>query len=215
MADIAASMLAADPLRFGAEAKRALDAGVKRIHMDVMDGLFVPNLSFGQAFVKALHEAEPGAAQDVHLMVENPARYLSEFAEAGASFITVHQEATPHLQRALAQIRALGKKAGLALNPSTSLEGLKYLLDDIDLLLLMTVNPGFGGQKLIPAMLRKVADARELIGSRPIDLQVDGGVSTETAGALIRAGANWLVAGSAAFGAPDMAQALASMRGGS
>jgi ribulose-phosphate 3-epimerase len=212
MTEFAVSMLAADPLRFGEEAKRALSAGVKRIHMDVMDGLFVPNISFGQAFVKALHEAEPGAVQDVHLMVEDPARYLGEFAAAGAEFITVHQEATPHLQRALSLIRALGKKAGLALNPATSLEGIRYLLDDIDLLLIMTVNPGFGGQKLIPAMLGKVADARALIGERPIDLQVDGGVSAETAGALIKAGANWLVAGSAAFGAPDMAQALTKMR---
>ncbi len=213
MVKIAPSMLACDYGRFAEQARQAVEAGAEYLHMDIMDGCFVPNLSFGAGVVKAVHAACPEAKLDVHMMVNDPVRYVESFVQAGAYMVTLHQECTPHLQRALALLRQLGVKVGLALNPSTGLETVKYVLDDIDCLLLMTVNPGFGGQKLIPAMYDKIREAKALIAGRDILIEVDGGVSPATAPKLIEAGAQLLVAGSAVFAAPDMREAILQMRG--
>ncbi len=212
---VAPSLLAADFSRLGEEVRAIAAAGADWLHLDIMDGHFVPNISFGSGLVKALrrHCALPF---DVHLMIAPADPYLAAFAEAGADLITLHPEAGPHLHRSLQTIRALGKRGGVVLNPGTPAAAVEPVLDLCDLILVMTVNPGFGGQSFIPSMLPKIAALRAMIDAtgRDIRLEVDGGVTPATAPAIIEAGADVLVAGTAVFGAPDYAAAVAALRGG-
>lgn len=206
---ISASLLAADFCNLKEELQRVTDADL--LHVDVMDGSYVSNLSFGLPVIEAVRRCS-NLPLDIHLMVRKPERHLENFAAANPEFITIHYEATLHLQRTLGRIRELGIKAGVALNPHTPLDGLKYVLSDLDLILIMTVNPGYGGQSFIEAMYEKIRDCRQMIGNLPIELQVDGGVSIENIGKLAQAGATNFVAGSAIFHADQPQRYIEKMR---
>ncbi|MEX0951211.1 MAG: ribulose-phosphate 3-epimerase [Gammaproteobacteria bacterium] len=211
---IAPSILSADLARLGAEAEAVIAAGADFIHVDVMDNHYVPNLTFGPIIVKALRDYGITAPIDVHLMIKPVDRIIPEFAAAGATYITFHPEASEHVDRTLQSIRDAGCKAGLVFNPATSLSHVDYLLDKIDMILLMSVNPGFGGQSFIPAALEKLRLAREIItaSGRDIRLEIDGGVKTGNIADIATAGADTFVAGSAIFNSKDYAATIAAMR---
>jgi len=211
---IAPSLLAADFARLGEEVRAVAAAGADWLHLDIMDGHFVPNISFGPVVVQALRKHCP-LPFDVHLMISPADPYLEAFAKAGADLISVHPEAGPHLHRTLQTIRGLGKRAGVVLNPATPVSAVENVLDLCDLVLVMSVNPGFGGQSFLDSQLPKIAALRRMIeaSGREIALQVDGGVTAATAPRCIAAGADVLVAGTAVFGAPDYAQAIRALRG--
>ena len=210
---IAPSILSADFARLADEMARIEQGGADLVHVDVMDGHFVPNITIGPPVVAALKRVTR-VPLDVHLMISDPDRYLEAFAEAGAASLIVHAEVLPHLHRTLTRIRQLGLRAGVAINPSTSLDAVSEVVGEFDELLVMSVNPGFGGQKFIPRSIDKVVAARALLSSRgsPADIGVDGGVDATNAQALVQAGATILVAGASIFGAPDPVEAAHALR---
>jgi len=211
---IAPSILSADFSKLGAEIEQVEEASADWIHVDVMDGHFVPNLTIGAPVVRSLSKIAK-VPLDVHLMITDPDRYLEDFAEAGATYITVHAEACAHLQRTLAHIRSLGKKAGVALNPATAPEVLQYVLADIDLVLIMTVNPGFGGQKFIAEVVPKINRVKEMFeqsGKNDVYISVDGGINPETAKLVTGAGANVLVAGNSIYKSDNIRDAITRLR---
>lgn len=213
MVKVAPSILSANFSRLWEDVAQAEAAGAEYLHIDVMDGHFVPNITIGPLVPAALRPLSK-MVFDVHLMIENPDAYIDDYVQAGADLITVHVEACRHLHRTIQNIKSKGVKAGVALNPATPLNTIEYVLKDLDMVLLMTVNPGFGGQKFIPEVLPKIRELRKDIGELglPIDIQVDGGINAQTAGQVYRAGANILVAGSAVFNAPDIGQAVKGIK---
>jgi ribulose-phosphate 3-epimerase len=212
---VAPSILSADFVRLGEEIAAVEKAGADWLHVDVMDGRFVPNITIGPPVVKAIRKITK-LPLDVHLMIVEPERYVDAFAEAGADTITIHVEACTHLHRTMAHIRSLGKRAGVTMNPSTPEDSLRYVLDVCDQILVMSVNPGFGGQSFLRETLPKVRAIRAMIDARklPIDLEIDGGITPETAKDAVAAGARVLVAGNAVFNKPDYAAAIAALRVG-
>jgi len=211
---IAPSILSADFAALGEAIARVEAAGADQLHVDVMDGHFVPNLTLGPPVIESIRK-RTRLPLDVHLMIEEPDRWVETYVKAGADYLTVHAEASPHLERILSQIREAGAKAGVALNPSTPPEVLEYVLADLDLVLVMSVNPGFGGQSFIPTAYEKIRRLRTLLGGRDVLVSVDGGVKVDNAEPLARAGATVLVAGSSIFGAPDPGAAVAALRSAS
>ncbi|MGM9571162.1 MAG: ribulose-phosphate 3-epimerase [bacterium] len=210
---IAPSILSADFSRLAEEVTRVEKAGAELLHIDVMDGHFVPNITLGAPIVKCL-KGKTGLPFDVHLMIERPDFFLNDFADSGADYITVHAEAATHLHRTVMAIKELGVKAGVALNPATPLSCLEYILDELDMVLLMSVNPGFGGQKFIEAVLPKVRELKQMIAARGLKtlIEIDGGVNVSNAGRLAEAGADILVAGSAVYKSDDVAEAIAGLK---
>jgi ribulose-phosphate 3-epimerase len=214
MVKIAPSILSADFAKLGDEIKAVEQAGADYIHIDVMDGHFVPNITIGPLIVEAIRPITE-LPLDVHLMIENPDQYIDAFANAGANYITVHVETCRHLHRTINHIKSFGIKAGVVLNPATPVESIQHVLGDIDMVLLMSVNPGFGGQKFIPEVLPKIRKVKEMADAKGliIEIEIDGGVNPETAKLCIDAGANVLVAGSAIYNQEDYAKAISSIRG--
>ncbi|MET3728785.1 ribulose-phosphate 3-epimerase [Fictibacillus halophilus] len=214
MIKIAPSILSADFSRLGDDIKAVEEAGADYIHVDVMDGHFVPNITIGPLVVQAIRPVTK-LPLDVHLMIENPDRYIEEFAKAGADIISVHVEASPHLHRTVQLIKQHGVKAGVVINPATSVDSIRHILQDVDLVLLMTVNPGFGGQAFIESVVPKIKEVSDLVKTQGlnVEIEVDGGVNPETARLCVEAGANVLVAGSAIYGKKDLKDAIAAIRG--
>ncbi len=208
---IAPSILAADFSRLGEQVTTVAGAGADFIHIDVMDGHFVPNITMGPLVVAAVKRVTT-VPLDVHLMITSPDQYLEAFVQAGAATISVHVEAAVHLHRTLSRIRQLGARAGVALNPATPLDAIGEVFDLLDQVIVMSVNPGFGGQSFIPRSLERIADLRARLGRRPVDIEVDGGVDETNAATLVRAGASILVAGASVFGTPDPAAATRALR---
>ena len=213
MIKLAPSILSADFARLLEDVKKVEKAGCEYLHIDVMDGHFVPNITLGPAIVKSLRK-DVNMVFDAHLMIENPDNYIKEFADAGCDIIVVHQEACTHLHRTIQNIKSHGVKAGVALNPATPIETIKYVLQDVDMVLLMSVNPGFGGQSYIPVVTKKIKELRALIDEMglDIDIEVDGGVKPSNISEVVNAGANVIVAGSAIFNAGDIDEAVKSLR---
>lgn len=213
MVKIAPSILSADFSKLGEEIKDVEKGGADYIHVDVMDGHFVPNITIGPLIVEAIRPVTK-LPLDVHLMIENPDQYIEAFANAGADYITVHVEACKHLHRTISYIKSFGIKAGVVLNPATPVETIQHIIEDIDMVLLMTVNPGFGGQAFIPSVLPKITKVKAMAESKnlTIEIEVDGGVNEETAKLCVEAGANVLVAGSAVYNKPDRGQAIAALK---
>ncbi len=214
MIKVAPSILSADFAALGEAIARVEAGGAARLHVDVMDGHFVPNLTIGPPVIESIRK-RTRLPLDVHLMIEEPERWVETYVGVGADFLTVHLEACRHLQRGLTQIRGVGARAGVALNPSTPAGSIECVLDELDLVLVMSVNPGFPGQSFIPSAYAKVRQIRTLLGRRPVEISVDGGVKKEHAPSLARAGADVLVAGSAIFGSADAGRAVAELRGAS